>query len=44
MTGSVEIFEDNNINQEATVILEPGVGYNVADPATATFKLKLKDF
>jgi hypothetical protein len=43
ITNFLEILEDG-INQEATVILEAGVGYNVVDPATATFKLKLKDF
>ena len=43
ITNFLEIIEDG-INQEATVILEAGVGYNVVDPATATFKLKLKDF
>jgi hypothetical protein len=43
VTNFLEILEDG-INQEATVILEAGVGYNVVDPATATFKLKLKDF
>ncbi len=43
ITNFLEIIEDG-INQEATVILQAGVGYNVVDPATATFKLKLKDF
>ncbi len=37
----LEIVEDR-VTQEATVILEPGTGYNVVNPATAT--IKLKDF
>jgi hypothetical protein len=41
VTSIREIFEDG-ITQEATVILEPGQGYNVVKPATAT--IKLKDF
>jgi hypothetical protein len=34
-----EILEDG-LTQEATVILQPGNGYNVVDPATAAIKLK----
>jgi hypothetical protein len=34
-----EILEDG-VTQEATVILEPGQGYDVVNPATATIKLK----
>ena len=34
-----EILEDG-VTQEATVILEPGKGYDVVNPATATIKLK----
>jgi hypothetical protein len=41
VTSIRDIFEDG-ITQEATVILEPGQGYNVVKPATAT--IKLKDF
>jgi hypothetical protein len=37
----LEIVEDR-VTQEATVMLEPGTGYNVVNPATAT--IKLKDF
>jgi len=41
ITNLREIGEDG-LTQEATVILEAGKGYNVANPATAT--IKLKDF
>jgi hypothetical protein len=34
-----EIAEDG-VTQEVTVILQPGEGYNVVKPATATIKLK----
>jgi hypothetical protein len=34
-----EILEDG-VTQEPTVVLEPGKGYNVVKPATATVKLK----
>jgi hypothetical protein len=39
ITKFCEILEDG-LTQEATVILQPGNGYNVVDPATATIKLK----
>lgn len=41
ITSIREILEDG-ITQEATVILEPGKGYNVVKPGTAT--IQLKDF
>jgi hypothetical protein len=39
ITNIQEILEDG-LTQEATVILEPGKGYNVGQPSTATVKLK----
>jgi hypothetical protein len=39
ITKFSEILEDG-LTQEATVILQPGNGYNVVDPATAAIKLK----
>jgi hypothetical protein len=39
ITNFFEILEDG-LTQEATVILQPGNGYNVVDPATAAIKLK----
>jgi hypothetical protein len=39
ITKFCEILEDG-LTQEARVILQPGNGYNVVDPATATIKLK----
>jgi hypothetical protein len=38
ITTLQEIGEDG-LNQEATVILQAGTGYNVVYPATATFRL-----
>ena len=42
VTSILELFEDG-ITQSAIVKLEPGEGYNVVQPATATVNLK-KDF
>jgi hypothetical protein len=39
ITNFLEILEDG-LTQEATVILQSGIGYNVSDPASAAIKLK----
>ena len=39
ITDLQEIAEDG-LTQEATVILQPGKGYNVVHPATVTIKLR----
>jgi hypothetical protein len=42
ITSIFELIEDG-VTQSATVTLEPGTGYNLVRPATATVSLK-KDF